>query len=139
MIEEQFNENQCDRMKNKKSIYFIVGISLFVALMHFIIGPDYDGIFKHFVRGYLIDLILPMNLYLLLQISLRKNMSIVKSRVIGSLFTFLFGLTVEILQLFKIEFLGSTYDPLDIVMYGIGVMSGLLVDYTIIDKLENHR
>lgn len=124
-------------MNNKKSIYFIVGISLFVALMHFIIGPDYTGIFKQFVRGYLIDLILPMNLYLLLQISLRKKISIVKSRVIGALFTFLTGLIVEILQLFKIEFLGSTYDPLDIVMYGIGVMSGLLIDYTIIDKLEN--
>ena len=105
--------------------------------MHFIIGPDYTGIFKQFVRGYLIDLILPMNLYLLLQISLRKKISIVKSRVIGVLFTFLTGLIVEILQLFKIEFLGSTYDPLDIVMYGIGVMSGLLIDCTIIDKLEN--
>ena len=124
-------------MKNKKSIYFIVGISLFVALMHFIIGPDYTGIFRLFVRGYLIDLILPLNLYLLLQISLRKKISIVKSRVIGALFTFLTGLIVEILQLFRIEFLGSTYDPLDIVMYGIGVMLGLLIDYTIIDKLEN--
>jgi hypothetical protein len=126
-------------MKNKKSIYFIVGISLSVALMHFIIGPDYNGICKQFVRGYLIDLILPMNLYLLLQISLRKKISIVKSRVIGAMFTFSFGVIVEILQLFKIEFLGSTYDPLDIVMYGIGVMLGLLVDYTIIDKLENQH
>mgnify|MGYP006927343245 CR=1 FL=1 len=126
-------------MKNKKSIYFIVGISLSVALMHFIIGPDYTGTFKHFVRGYLIDLILPMNLYLLLQISLRKKISITKSRVIGAMSTFLFGLIVEILQLLKIKFLGSTYDPLDIVMYGIGIMIGLLVDYTIIDKLENQH
>jgi hypothetical protein len=124
-------------MKNKKSIFLIVGISLFIALLHFIIGPDYNGIYKHFARSYLIDMLLPMNIYLLLQISLRKKISIVKSRVIGALFTFLTGLIVEILQLFKIEFLGSTYDPLDIVMYGIGVMLGLLVDYTIIDKFEN--
>ena len=126
-------------MKNKKSIYFIVGLSLSVALMHFIIGPDYNGICKHFVRGYLIDLLLPMNLYLLLQISLRKKISIAKSRVIGAMSTFLFGLIVEILQLLKIKFLGSTYDPLDIVMYGIGIMIGLLVDYTIINKLENQH
>jgi hypothetical protein len=126
-------------MKNKKSIYFIVGLSLSVALMHFIIGPDYNGICKHFVRGYLIDLILPMNLYLLLQISLRKKISIAKSRVIGAISTFLFGLIVEILQLLKIKFLGSTYDPLDIVMYGIGIMIGLLVDYKIINKLENQH
>jgi hypothetical protein len=126
-------------MKNKKSIYFIVGLSLSVALMHFIIGPDYNGICKHFVRGYLIDLLLPMNIYLLLQISLRKKISIAKSRVIGAMSTFLFGLIVEILQLLKIKFLGSTYDPLDIVMYGIGIMIGLLVDYTIINKLENQH
>jgi hypothetical protein len=126
-------------VKNKKSISFIVALSLFVALMHFIIGPDYSGIFKHFVRGYLIDLILPMNLYLLLQISLRKKISIVKSRVIGAIFTFSFGVIVEILQLLKIKLLGSTYDPLDIVMYGIGVMIGLFIDYTIIDKFENQH
>jgi hypothetical protein len=126
-------------MKNKKSTYFIVVISLSVALMHFIIGPDYDGIFKQFVRGYLIDLILPMNLYLLLQISLREKISITKSRVIGAVSTFLFGLIVEILQLLKIKFLGSTFDPMDIVMYGIGIMIGILVDYTIIDKLENQH
>jgi hypothetical protein len=124
-------------MKNKKSIFFIVGLSLFVALLHFIIGPDYNGIFKLFVRAYLIDLILPLNIYLLLQISLRKKFSVAKSRVIGALFTFSFGLTVEILQLFKIKFLGSTYDPLDILMYAIGIVAGLLVDCTIIDKFEN--
>lgn len=123
-------------MKNKKSIILIVGISLFVALLHFIIGPDYNGICKHFVRGYLIDLVLPMNLYLLLQISLRKNISIVKSRVIGALFTFSFGVIVEILQFLNIKFLGSTFDPLDIVMYAFGIMIGLLVDFTIIDKIE---
>jgi hypothetical protein len=126
-------------MKNRKSIFLIVGLSLLVASMHFVIGPDYSGIFKNFVRGYLIDLILPMNLYLLLQISLRKKVSIVKSRVIGAICTFSFGVIVEILQLLKIKFLGSTYDPLDIVMYGIGVIIGLLVDYIIIDKFENQH
>ena len=126
-------------MKNKKSIFLIVGISLFVALMHFVIGPDYNGICRHFVRGYLIDLLLPMNMYLLLQISFRKKISIVKSRITGALFTFLTGLIVEILQLYKIEFLGSTYDPVDIVMYGIGVITGLLIDFTIIDKFENQK
>ena len=124
-------------MKNNKSIFFIVGVSLLVASMHFIIGPDYSGIFKDFVRSYLIDLILPMNLYLLLQISLRKKISIVNSRVVGAICTFSFGVIVEILQLLKIDLFGSTYDPLDIVMYGIGVIIGIIVDYTIIDKFEN--
>lgn len=126
-------------MKNKKSISFIVAVSLFVALIHFIIGPDYNGICKGFVTGYLTDLILPLNMYLLLQISLRKKFSLVKSRVIGATFTFAFGVIVEILQLLNIEFLGSTYDPLDILMYGTGVVLGLLTDCTIIDKFENQQ
>ena len=123
-------------MKNKKSTYIIVSISIFIGLLHFIIGPDYQGIFKHFIRGYLIDILLPMNLYLLIQISLRKYISINKVRIIGSIITFAFGTIVEIFQLYEIEFLGTTYDPWDILMYVIGIGLGIVIDLTIIDKFE---
>jgi len=136
LIKEQFNEHKCDRVKNKKSTYIIVSISIFVGLLHFVIGPDYQGIFKHFIRGYLIDILLPMNLYLLMQISLRKNISVNKARILGAIITFAFGTIVEILQLFEIEFLGRTYDPWDILMYLIGTGLGIVIDLTIIDKFE---
>ncbi|QQS52677.1 MAG: DUF2809 domain-containing protein [Bacteroidota bacterium] len=123
-------------MKNKKSTYLIVSISIFVGLLHFVIGPDYQGIFKHFIRGYLIDILLPMNLYLLVQISLRKNISVNKARIIGAIFTVAFGTIVELLQLYEIEFLGRTYDPWDLIMYIIGVGLGIVIDLTIIDKFE---
>jgi hypothetical protein len=123
-------------MKNKNSIYIIVSISLFVALLHIELGPDYQGILRHFIRGYLIDILLPMNMYLLLQISLRKNIAVSKARIIGAIFIFSFGTMVEILQFYKIEFLGRTYDPWDVLMYGIGVGAGILIDLTIIDKFE---
>ena len=126
-------------MKNKKSTYIIVSISIFVGLLHFVIGPDYQGIFKHFIRGYLIDILLPMNLYLLLQISLRKNIPVNKARITGAIITFTFGSMVEILQLYKIEFLGSTYDPWDILMYLIGIGLGIVIDLTIIDRFEKQR
>lgn len=123
-------------MKNKKSTYLIVSISIFVGLLHFVIGPDYQGIFKPFIRGYLIDILLPMNLYLLLQISVRKSISVNKARIIGAIFTVAFGTIVEILQLYDIEFLGRTYDPWDLIMYIIGVGLGIIIDLTIIDKFE---
>ncbi len=123
-------------MKNKKSTYIIVSISIFVALLHFVIGPDYQGIFKHFIRGYLIDILLPMNLYLLIQISLRKNISVNNARIIGAIITVAFGTIVEILQLYEIEFLGRTFDPWDFLMYAIGVGLGIVIDLTIIDKFE---
>lgn len=123
-------------MKNNKSKYFIVVISLFVALLHFVIGQDYQGVFKAFIRGYLIDILLPMNLFLLLQISLREHTSVIKSRIIGALFIITLGTMVELFQLNKIELFGKTYDPLDIVMYTIGIGLGILIDLTIINKLE---
>ena len=126
-------------MKNKKSTYIIVAISIFVGLLHFVIGPDYQGIFKHFIRGYLIDILLPMNLYLLIQISVRKNLSVNKARIIGAIITFAFGTIVELLQLYEIEFLGRTYDPWDILMYVIGIGLGIVIDLTIIDKFEKQR
>lgn len=123
-------------MKNKKSTYIIVAISIFVGLLHFFIGPDYQGIFKHFIRGYLIDILLPMNLYLLIQISLRKNISVKKARIIGAIITAAFGTIVEILQFYEFEFLGRTFDPWDLLMYVIGVGLGIVIDLTIIDKFE---
>ncbi len=123
-------------MKNKISTYIIVAISLFVGLLHFVIGPDYQGILKHFIRGYLIDILLPLNLYLLLQIALRKNISVKKARIISAIFTAVFGTIVEILQLYKIEFLGSTFDPCDLIMYVFGIGLGIVIDLTVIEKFE---
>ena len=124
------------KMKNKKSIYLIVAISLFVGLIHFIIGPGYQGICRNFVQSYLIDILLPLNLYFLLQIALRKSLKVNKSRITGAIFTFGFACLVEILQLYKIPFFGRTYDPWDIVMYGIGTGLGIALDLTIINLLE---
>ena len=123
-------------MKNKKSIYLIVALSIFIGLLHFIIGPDYQGIFRHFIRGYLIDILLPMYMYLLTQIALRKYTSINKARISGSIIIFAFGTMVEILQLYEIEFLGKTYDPWDVLMYAIGIGLGCVLDLTIIEKFE---
>lgn len=123
-------------MKNRKSTYIIVSISLFVGLLHFVIGPDYQGIFKHFVRGYLIDILLPMNLYLLLQISLRKCISVNKARIIGAITTVAFGTIVETFQFYEIEFLGRTFDPWDLLMYVIGAGLGIVIDLTVIDNFE---
>jgi len=116
-------------MKNKKSIYLIVSFSLIVGLLHFLIGPNYQGIYKPFIRGYLIDILLPLNLYLLLQISLRRKISVYKARIIAAVSTFSFGTIVEILQLNEINFLGRTYDFLDV---GLSI----LIDLTIITKFE---
>lgn len=126
-------------MKNKINKYFIVAISIFVGILHIKIGADYQGIFKVFIRSYLIDILLPFNIYLLLQIGLRDYFSVINSKIIGAVLTFTFGVFTELAQLNNIPFFGNTYDPIDIVMYSIGVGFGLLIDYTIIEKLEKQQ
>ena len=123
-------------MKTPKSTYIIVSISLFVGLLHFVIGPDYQGIFRQFIRGYLIDILLPMNLYLLLQVSLRKHMSVKHARMAGAISTIVVGTTVETLQFYEIEFLGKTFDPWDFLMYALGVGLGMAIDLAIIERFE---
>jgi hypothetical protein len=80
-----------------------------------------------------------MNLYLLIQISLRKRISVNKSGIISAIIIFAFGTMVEILQLKKIELFGSTFDPLDILMYAIGIGLGFIIDLTILEKFEKQK
>jgi hypothetical protein len=124
-------------MKNKISIYIIVVISLIVAMLHFATGPQYDGPFKLFINGYLIDIILPLNVYLLFQISLRKKLTLNQSRMFGALATFFIGITVEILQYFEMPVFGQTYDPWDFLMYALGTLMGFAFDTVILDRFEN--
>ena len=77
-----------------------------------------------------------MNLYLLLQIALRKNISENNARIAGALFTAIVGTTVEILQLYHIEFFGNTFDPWDFLMYALGVGLGMAIDLAIIERFE---
>ena len=123
-------------MNNKKTIYFIISISIFVGVLHILIGPNYQGFGNGFISGYLIDILLPLNVYLLFQVVLRKVISILFSRIYGAVFTFSIGLIVEFLQYAGFDVFGNTYDPLDILMYGSGVLLGLLIDLLIISKLE---
>lgn len=112
-------------------------ISLSVGLLNFLIGPDYQGPFREFMTGHLIDILLPMNVYLLGQITLRKNFSIKTSRVLAALGTIMLGVSVEWMQYLGIHILGKTYDPWDIAMYAIGIGLGMDIDIIILNSWEN--
>jgi len=122
-------------LKNRLSIIIIVIISLLVAGLHFIIGPNSGD----FARNHLMNVLLPLNVYLLFQLTLRRVWSVMKTRVIGVFSVLLFAFAVEILQANGVAVFGNTYDPLDIMMSGIGVGLGFIVDITVLDKLENKK
>ena len=123
-------------MKNPKSLILIVAVSLLIGALHFAIGPGYSGMFRPFVTGYLMDLLLPMDVYLLSQVALRKNYSLACSRWAGALGTFAIGLAVELFQAQGVPLFGSTADPLDLLMYALGTGLGLGIDLGVLARWE---
>ena len=110
----------------------ITFIALTVGALHFITGKDYQGPFPNFVNGYLIDILLPMTLFLLM--SLFQN-QVVRSTLFRACAVFGFGCFVEASQYFGRPIFGSTYDSLDIFAYAGGVALGALFDLVLLPCL----
>jgi len=111
----------------------VVPIAILVALLHLFTGPGYRGPLPTFVNGYAIDILLPMTFYLLLCVreGWRRRPWAIKALAIFAAAT-----AVEIAQLVGLPVLGRTYDPLDIVMYGLGVAIGVALDRLILPRLS---
>jgi cell shape-determining protein MreD len=110
----------------------ITGIALAVGALHFITGENYQGPFPVFVNGYLIDILLPMTLYLLLSLFKSKR---IRSPLFRACAVFGFGCFVEASQYFGRPIFGNTFDPFDIVAYASGVLLGILLDLVIFPRL----
>jgi hypothetical protein len=110
----------------------ITGIALTVGALHFITGENYQGPFPVFVNSYLIDILLPMALYLLLSLFESK---LIRAPLFRACTVFGFGCFVEASQYFGYPIFGSTFDPLDILAYASGVFLGILLDLVIFPRL----
>lgn len=110
----------------------ITGIALIVGALHFITGENYQGLFPVFVNGYLIDVLLPMALYLLLSLFESK---LIRAPLFRACTVFGFGCFVEASQYFGYPIFGSTFDPFDILAYASGVFLGILLDLVILPRL----
>ena len=99
--------------------------AIFVALLHFITGPGYSGPFPDFVNGYMIDILLPCAMFLILKIS---NQNILTNDMSLGIFVFLVGAISETLQFFNVPIFGRTFDPLDYIMFIIGIILGYSIN-----------
>lgn len=115
---------------NKKLV--ITLIALAIGLLHFVTGENYRGPFPAFVNGYLIDILLPMALYLLMGLF---EVRWIRSPIFRAVAVFLFGCAVETSQHLGRPFFGSTFDPLDILAYAGGVGLGLVLDLVLFPRV----
>lgn len=102
----------------------VVGICLAAAALHLVTGPGYSGPFQAFVTGYLIDLALPFSLVLLLGVG-SESLPLLRRPLGRAGIVFCIGAVVEGGQYLGIPLFGSTFDPVDLLMYAAGAMAAL--------------
>ena len=115
-------------------ILIIILMIVAIALIHvFRLGQIFQGQAYNLYYSYFSDFILPFGMYFLISLNevaippLRKWY--VKAGLIFALTTF-----AEICQFFGFEVLGATFDPFDILMYGLGVSAAAYIDVKVFSK-----
>lgn len=122
------------RIKNYKRA-FVITLAVIVALLHFVIGPKYEGPFKSFLRGYLIDIVLPFFLYFLFTLNINQTWQ----KIAVGAGIFIFGSVIEYLQYRGAGVFGSTFDPYDFVAYFVGIGSAILFEIFVLDKIMSKK
>jgi hypothetical protein len=119
-------------MKNKKTI---VVITLLIIASLFIIGADWASETVHSLfNSYFADIAIPFGFYLLLVLVEDKYKPFQKWYTKASAVFILCALS-ETLQYFSVYALARVFDPLDFVMYALGVFFAAFVDRIIFKRI----
>lgn len=118
-------------MNNPRKI-IIVAIAIFTGLLHFVIGPEYQGPFRNFLLSYLIDILLPFSLYLLMGLF---DQTLIKNVYFRGVFIFLIGFGVEVLQYSGFKILGNTTDIFDLLAYAVGIITAMVFERFVLSKV----
>jgi glycopeptide antibiotics resistance protein len=110
----------------------IVSLVIPIALLHFATGTHYRGPYPGFVNGYLLDVLIPFGFYFLLCLN---EFSLLRSWIVKSVLVFGAGSSVEIAQFSGVPIFGRTFDPVDFIMYGIGVILAAVLDTTVFPRI----
>jgi len=115
---------------NRKIVVVIVALA--VGLLHFVTGPGYRGPFPVFVNGYLIDILLPFAMFLVLGV---VDHPMFRSRVIRGCAVFGVGAFAETLQYVGVPLFGQTFDWLDYVMFGMGIVMAVMFEGAVLTRV----
>jgi hypothetical protein len=118
----------------------IVGISimLVVAAMHgFRIGQYLNGQLYIYYYSFASDLVLPIASYFMLSI-VEVQLRFLRSWIMKALIVFAVMTFSEIMQIFGFYFFGVTFDILDILMFGMGVLIAVFLDKQIFERFIPH-
>lgn len=114
-----------------------VSIMLLIALIHFFrVGTYLPGSLFTLYYGYFSDIIIPFGFYFLLWMNdVHVPFLFFRDWRVKAMLVFVASSLTEVLQAFGVPLLGRTFDPLDFVMFGVGVLLAVFVDRVLLDRL----
>jgi hypothetical protein len=119
-------------MRKKKSI---IVVTMLVIAGIFVIGADWAGeAVSRIFHSYFADIAIPFGFYLLC-ILLEEKHALFGKWYIRAGAVFLLCALSETLQYFGIYALARVFDPLDYLMYALGVMFGVFVDRVVFTRV----
>ena len=119
-------------MKNKKTI---VVITMLIIASIFVVGADWAGeTANRLFHSYFADIAIPFGYYLLL-ILMEDKYKLIKKWYVKAGAVFLLCSLSETLQYFGIYALAIVFDPLDYMMYALGVILGAFFDRIIFKSM----
>ena len=115
-------------------ILIVILIMVAIALAHvFRLGQIFQGQAYNLYYSYFSDFIIPFGMYFLLSLN-DANIPVFRRWYVKAGLIFIFTTFVEICQFFGIEVLGITFDPFDILMYGMGVSVAAFIDVKVFTR-----
>jgi hypothetical protein len=113
----------------------ISSIVALIAIIHiFRIGSYLQGELYNFYYSYFSDLVLPFGYYFLLCAN-ESHIPILRRWKVKLALAFLVPSMAETCQYFGMPVLGSTFDLLDYVTYGIGAISAVVIDTQVFSRI----
>ena len=113
----------------------VFSIVALIAAVHILrIGSYLQGELYDFSYSYFSDFIIPFGYYFLLCAN-EPHMPFLRRWTVKLAIAFLTPSIAETCQYFGLPVLGSTFDPLDYVMYGMGAISAVAVDTQVFSRV----
>jgi hypothetical protein len=123
-------------LKNHQTVRVIVvvGIMLILAAIHWYrIGSYLSGDLFIYYYSYSSDLLIPFGFYFLLSLN-EVQIKFLRNWKVKALIVFVASTFTEIMQAFGVYLLGVTFDPLDILVFGVGVIIAVFFDKQIFER-----
>ena len=126
-----------DLFGSLRRLAVIFSIVILIAVAHILrIGSYLQGEWYNFYYSYFSDFIIPFGCYFLLCAN-EPHIPILRRWKVKLAIAFLTPSMAETCQYFGIPVLGSTFDLLDYVMYGIGAISAVAVDTQVFSRISD--